>query len=260
MSGERPIPELYKALQGSEEETNALLEKAVKEGHEERLADDIAELILAFNDGELETEEGVLKRLMEMAQAIRSERLRTVAIGTLWREDLDWLSLRIGAEETVRERLLRVVAEDRPQALAPMFWRAVSEQGPRYAAIAFRAAGKTHPHEAAKLLVSLCRAALAGQIELDIRSAVDNFLENQDSSVRTTFLGALKRMPETERRKLMNHLDMSLMAELDRSAIEHRAKGFFYDEEAEQRKRDSKSKDIFGEVRRRLEKGEKPQL
>ncbi|HUX07229.1 MAG TPA: hypothetical protein VMX35_07940 [Acidobacteriota bacterium] len=242
-------------LTGPEKEYELLLGKAGKEE-----ADAAADVILAVNSGELKSNEKLLQRLLGLASACKSGKLRTVAIGTLWREDLKWLSTRVEGEETAREKMLEIVAADEPKALAPVFWRAVAEQGPRFALIAFKAAMSTHPHEAARLLVTICRAALAGQLELSIRDAVDAFLASQDSSVRTTFLATVKRMPEAEKRKLITHLDMSLMAELDKSAIEHRGSDFFYDEDAERRKRDDKSKDIFDEVRRRLERGEKPQL
>ena len=242
-------------LTGPEEEYKCLLGTA---GEEE--ADATAAIIMAVNSGELETDEKFLGRLLDVATACKSGRLRTVAIGTLWRDDLKWLATRVEGEETAKEKLLKIVAADEPKALAPVFWRAVAEQGPRFALVAFKAAMSTHPHEAAKLLVTISRAALAGQLDLNIRDAVDAFLDSQDSSVRTTFLTTVKRMPETEKRKLITHLDMSLMAELDKSAIEHRGSDFFYDEDEEKRKRDGKSKDIFDEVRRRLERGEKPQL
>jgi len=246
---------LTRLSSGSVEETEKLAEAA---GTAE--ADALAELILGLNAGEIEADEGLVGRLLRLASSCSSDRLMTVAIGTLWREDLDWLSLRLESEETARERMLQIVATADPKALAPVFWRAVAQKGPRFALVAFGAASETHSHEAARLLVGICRAALAGEIEINIREMVDGFLAGRDPSVRTSFLAAVKRLPEASMRKLMSHLDMSLMAELDRSAIEHRGESFFYDEEEERTKRDSKSKDIFDEVRRRLEHGEKPQL
>jgi hypothetical protein len=234
-------------------------EKAIGSAGAEE-AESAAQIMLAINSGELKADKALLERLLGLIAACSSDALRTVAIGTLWREDLPWLSQRLSDGAMAREKLLEYIAGDQPKALAPVFWRAVAEQGPRFALIAFRAADKTHPNEAAKLLVTITRAALAEQLDLDIRKTVDKFLAGRDASVRATFLEAVKRMPEIEKRKLMSHLDMSLMAELDKSAIEHRGAGFFYDKDEEQRKRDSKSKDVFEEVKRRLERGEKPQL
>ena len=251
---------VFEALRESRGDFEKFVQRAEAGDEAAALADGVADVLLDLNSGITDADAEIVNCLFELATLVSSEKLRTVAIGTLWREDLDWLSMRVGNEETARELLLKIVAEDKPKALTPVFWRAVSEKGPRFAAIAFRAAEHDHPHEAARLLVRLCRAAVAGRYDLEIRSAVDGFLAGQDSSVRTTFLNEVKRMPEAEKRKLMTHLDMSLMAELDRSAVEHRGKEFYYDEEAEKQKRDSKSKDIFDEVRRRLEKGEKPQF
>ena len=248
---------LLAALRGSQDEFEKILACAVGAGEGPGLAESAADLILEINAGGLEPEQELVERLLRLASVARGERLRTVALGSIWREDLDWLSMRLTDGEAVRERLLRIVAEDKPKALPPAFWRAVAERGARFAAIAFGAAEKTHPQEAARLLVGLCRAALKGEIDLEIRAEVDRFLGGRDSSVRTAFLAAVKKTPEAERRKLITHFDMSLMAELDRSAIEHRAEGFFYDADAEKRKRDTKSKDIFGEVKRRLDRGDK---
>ncbi len=248
---------LLEALSGPQEEFERILARAEDASEEPSLAEQVADLILEINAGGLEPEEELVERLLRLAAAVRGERLRTVALGSIWREDLDWLSQRLADGEAVRERLLRIVAEDKPKALPPAFWRAVAERGARFAAIAFGAAEKTHPHEAARLLVRLCSATLKGEIDLEIRAEVDRFLRGRDASVRTVFLEAVKRMPEAEKRKLMTHFDMSLMAELDRSAIEHRAEGFFYDADAEKRERDAKSKDIFGEVKRRLDRGDK---
>ena len=254
MAGSK-IKEVLDALQGSAEEYEGLLKAA---GEAE--ADAAADLILQLNTGELKIPPEVIERLLSLAESCTSDKLRTVVIGTLWREDLTCLDKRLTGEETARERLLQIVAGDDPKALAPVFWRAVAEKGPRFALIAFRAAMNTHEIEAARLLVGICRASISGQLDVAIREAVDGFLEGRDPSVRSAFLDAMKRVPELERRKIMTQLDMSLMAELDRSAIEHRGSGFGYDEAHEQAKRDSKSKDIFDEVRRRLERGEKPQL
>ena len=249
------VKEILSALQGNPEEYERILSAA---GEAE--ADAVADLILQLNTGELKIPPEVIDRLLSLAEACTSDKLRTIVIGTLWREDLTCLDKRLTGEETARERLLQIIAGDDPKALAPVFWRAVAEKGPRFALIAFRAAMNTHELEAARLLVGICRASVAGQIDMDIREAVDGFLEGREPSVRAAFLDAMKRVPELERRKMMTHLDMSLMAELDRSAIEHRGAGFGYDEAHEQAKRDSKSKDIFEEVKRRLERGEKPQL
>jgi hypothetical protein len=251
---------LIEKLKGQRKEFDELLERAKAPNVGRGLADDAADLIIALNSGEVEADKLLVERLLQLASATASERLRTVAVGTLWREDIEWLSIKTGDEETARERLLRLVAQDKPKSLAPVFWRAVAERGPRFTAVAFRAAEKTHPHEAARLVVELSRAALRGQYDLDIRTTVDDFLAKQDSSVRTTFLEAVKRLPETEKRNLMNHLDMSLMAALDKDALEHRGKSFFYDEDAERKKREEKGKDIFDEVRKRLERGDKPQF
>jgi hypothetical protein len=247
--------QLLGLLTGEREEFESALKSA---GEEE--AEAAARVIQAINADKLKADKVLLERLFRLISACSSEGLRTVAIGTLWREDLPWLSQRLDDGASAREKLLQYVASDRPKALAPVFWRAVAEQGPRFALIAFGAAAKTHPNEAAKLLVTISRAALVGQLDLDIKKTVDAFLAGRDPSVRATFLESVKRMPEIEKRKLMSHLDMSLMAELDKSAIEHRGAGFFYDEDEERKKRDTKSKDIFEEVKRRLERGEKPQL
>lgn len=257
---ENSRPSVSEAIKGGKESVDELKKLAKDKEMGASIADEAADLIIGLNAGDVKADKSVVEGLLTLAEAAAGERLRTVLIGTLWREDIDWLSIKLDSGEAGRERILRIVAGDRPKALSPTFWRAVSDRGPSYAAIAFSATESVHPHEAARLLVSLCRAAVAGQYTLDIRSSVDSFLAKQDSSVRTTFLGEIKRLPEAEKRKLMNHLDMSLMAELDRDAIDHRGKSFFYDEDAEKRKRDEKSKDIFDEVRRRLEKGEKSQL
>lgn len=261
MSAGSPSKEsILDAISGSGDKFRDFLGSFKADEELEQLADGVADFIVSLNSGEIDAGPGEVQRLLGLASTVRSERLRTVLIGTLWREDLPWLELRIDGEITAREKLLRIAAGDKPKALAAVFWRAVAERGPRFAAVAFQAAEKTHPHEAARLLVSLCRASISGRYDMEIRKGVDDFLAERDSSVRTTFLIEVKRMPEAEKRKLMNHLDMSLMAELDRDAIDQRGKSFFYDEDAERRKREEKGKDIFEEVRRRLERGEKPQL
>ena len=250
---------ILQAIRSSASDFKSLLESARKSGDAET-ADAVAVLILELNSGQLESEPAVIERILAIAGAVASDNLKTVMLGTLWREDLDWLNEDVGEYATAREMLLQIVAKGSPKAVAAVFWRAVSERGPRFTAVAFNAAESTHPHEAARLLVRLCRAALAGQYDLEIRESVDSFLAKKDSSVRTSFLNEVRRMPEAEKRKLMNHLDMSLMAELDRDAIDHRGKSFFYDEEAERKKREEKGKDIFDEVRKRLERGDKPQF
>lgn len=250
--------ELAKALSGGGEDFDSLMRRAADNKTAPLLADQAADLLIALNSGETKPEKGLLDRLTRLMAAVRSERLLIVSIGTIWREDQDWLSWAMPDGESAQERILRYIASDRPKALEANFWRSVAVKGPRMAKIAFQAADETHPLEAARLLVSLCRSALAGQIEMDIRSAVNGFLEGKDASVRSVFLDEVKGLPQEVKRKLMTHLDMSLMAELDKDALEHRGRSFFYDDEAERQKRDSKSKDIFAEVRRRLDKGEKP--
>lgn len=247
--------ELLHVLEQSTDPIKELMDKFSGEA----MADAAAELLIALNAGSEEIGIEALEKLMEAVNAAVSEKLRTVSTGTLWRDDLKWLDKRLSDGETAREKLLRAVADDKPKALTPVFWHGVAERGPQFTAIAFKATEITHPHEAARLLVRLCRAALADQVEIEIKSTVDKFLAGREASVRTAFLNAVKHLPEMEKRKLMTHLDMSLMAELDLSALEHRGESFFYDKNAEQQKRDAKSKDVFEEVRRRLEKGEKPQ-
>lgn len=223
------------------------------------LADAAADLLIALNAGDAPAEAPLIRRLLELILAVRSERLRTVCIGTIWREDLPWLAMRIEGKTEAREKLLLQVTSDKPSALPPVFWRAVADRGARYIAIAFDATRTTHPLEAARLLVRKCRAAVNEELEFDIRPEVDRFLGGNDAAVRATFLDEVKKLPQLDKKALMTHLDISLMHELDESAIEARGRSFFYDEVQEKAKREEKSKDIFEEVRRRLEKGEKPQ-
>jgi hypothetical protein len=228
-------------------------------GHEgDELADLCAEAILALNAGYSPDEKEVVHRLLDLTQQAVSEKLRTVCIGTVWREDVKWLDLKDIEGIEAREKVLLRITTDKPEALSAAFWRAVADRGPKYVKIAFEATSKIHPEEASRLLVKLGQAALLDRINIDIRSTVDGFLADKDSSVRSAFLDAVRRLTQIEKRKFMTHLDMSLLAELDESAIEHRGKGFYYDEDAERKKREDKGKDIFSEVARRLGKGEKP--
>lgn len=224
----------------------------------EPLADAAADLLIALNAGAVTADVTLIRRLLELILAVRSERLRTVCIGTLWREDLPWLETHLDHRVEAREKLLMQVTGDKPSALPPVFWRAVAERGPRYIAIAYAATRTTHPLEAARLLVRKCRAGVNEELQFDIRPEVDAFLGGNDAAVRATFLDEVKKLPQLEKKALMTHLDISLMHELDESAIEARGRSFFYDEVQEKAKREEKSKDIFEEVRRRLEKGEKP--
>ena len=230
----------------------------VKDHEGEDMADLCAEAILALNAGHSPGENAVVHRLLDLALTVVSEKLRTVCIGTVWREDVKWLDLKDSEGVEAREKVLERVTTDRPEALSAAFWRAVADRGPKYVKIAFEATSKIHPEEASRLLVKLGQAALIDRIDIDIRSTVDGFLAGKDSSVRSAFLDAVRRLTQIEKRKFMTHLDMSLLAELDESAIEHRGKGFYYDEDAERKKREDKGKDIFSEVARRLSKGEKP--
>lgn len=223
------------------------------------LADACAEAIIALNADEVEPEDELVVRLTTLLHGLVSEKLRSVCIGTLWREDLPWLEQKDADGISARERLLAQVIADKPDALAAVFWRSVAERGPRFVHIAFEATRNIHRTEAARLLVKLGRAAVHDEVQIDIRSTVDGFLDAHDSSVRSAFLDAVKTLNMADRKALMSHLDISLMSELDKSAIEHRGKDFFYDADAEQAKRDTKSKDIFAEVARRLERGDKPE-
>lgn len=249
---------LRRDLQAAFADPSVCYETIINNSSEVEAADALALIIIGLNEGSLPASESFVTRLFEAVFMVKSELLRTVSTGTLWREDLDWLTLKTDTGESAKELLLKTITADKPESLIKSFWRAVAENGARYIAIAFDATRKTYPVEAARLLVSLCQETVAERYEMDIKKVVDSFLANHDSSVRSAFLERMKKISQLEKKQIMTHLDMSLMAELDESAIEEKGKSFFYDEIAEKEKRDNKSKDIFAEVARRLEKGEKP--
>ena len=249
---------LRRDLQKAFADPSADFESILEENSPVALADALAEIIIQLNENKIPPDEPLISRLFDSAFKVHSELLRTVSTGTLWREDLQWLSAKTQAGESCSELLLKTITADKPEALSRNFWKAVAEKGASYIAIAFDATKDAYPGEAARLLVGLCQETVAERWEMDIRNVVDGFLNRHDSSVRTAFLDRMKKISQLEKKKIMTHLDMSLMAELDESSIEEKGKSFFYDEVAEKEKRESKSKDIFAEVARRLEKGEKP--
>jgi len=229
-------------------------EALVNEYGAEEAAWMVAEALLHLPaDAELD-DEG--KTILNLLDDLFSDELLTVVAGLLWREDIAWLDSKMEDGKETRLRLLRYVASRSAGSLSPLFWRSVGERGVGYLDTAFSALKSNWPRQAAPLLVKLCEATVADHHQMDIRNTVDTFLDKGDASVRSAFLDAMRHVPQVKRRKIMTHLDISLMAELDSSAIEHKGESFFYDGDAEKKKRDEKSKDIFAEVARRLESGE----
>lgn len=242
--------ELLTRLQKEELSAESLIAELGREEAAERVA---MALLAVPAESELPAD---VERLLDLLDGLFSNELLTVVAGLLWREDVLWLSRKDSTGKEGRLLLLRYVAGASPASLSPLFWRAVGERGVAYLEVAFAAIKNTHPVQAAPLLVKLCQATVEKRHEMDIRATVDHFLDAGDSSVRSAFLDAMRMVHQVSRRKIMTHLDISLMAELDKGAIEHRGKSFFYDDDAEKKKRDEKSKDVFGEIARRLERGD----
>jgi hypothetical protein len=217
-----------------------------------------AELVIQLNEACVEFDAQLCGNLVELIKRQQSDRLVTICLGTLWREDCLWLAKNDDNGISFREHLLEYVASSIPTALSPDFWLAVSGRGQSFVAIAYAATKGAYPLVAAELLVKRCQAALHDPFLMDIGGEVRSFINSADVAARDAFLNHVKSLPQAEKRKLMTHLDISLMAELDENAIEHKGQDFYYDEEAERKKREDKGDDIFSEVARRLKNGEKP--